>query len=90
MLGLDGSALGACVLTDLSAGGARLLVKPPANIPNRFILVLSWNGQLKRECLVAWRSADAIGVRFQSRPPRPPHPKAFRIRDRTAPARRGS
>ena len=68
MLGLDGSALGACVLTDLSAGGARLLVKPPANVPNRFILVLSWDGELKRECFVAWRSSNAIGVRFQSRP----------------------
>ena len=50
MLGLDGSALGACVIADVSAGGARLLIKPATNVPNRFLLVLSWDGQLQREC----------------------------------------
>lgn len=66
MLGLDGSALGACVMADVSAGGARLLVKPTVSIPSRFILVLSWDGQLQRECFVAWRSMNTIGVRFHS------------------------
>jgi PilZ domain len=76
MLGLDGSALGACVIADVSAGGARLLVKPATNLPNRFLLVLSWDGQLQRECRVAWRSINTVGVRFHSSPSPKGHSKA--------------
>jgi PilZ domain len=76
MLGLDGSALGPCVMADVSAGGARLLVKPTANVPNRFILLLSRDGELRRECFVAWRSVNKIGVRFDSRPLPRRNPKA--------------
>jgi hypothetical protein len=37
----DGSALGECVMADLSATGARLQVKQPATLPDEFILLLS-------------------------------------------------
>ena len=76
MLGLHGTALGACFLADVSAGGARLFIKPTVDVPDRFILALSWTLDLRRECSVVWRTKNTIGVRFVFRPAANKHPKA--------------
>lgn len=68
MIGVNGCDLGVCVMTDVSSAGARLFVEPLSDLPDRFTLVLSRNGQLRRECIVVWRENNAIGVRFAPRP----------------------
>jgi len=60
----DGSALGNCVMADFSATGARLKVEAPDSLPDQFIILLSHDGKLRRQCSVAWRSNNAVGVRF--------------------------
>jgi hypothetical protein len=65
----DGSALGECVMADLSATGARLQVKQPATLPDEFILLLSHSGQLRRKCSVTWRAETEIGVKFTAKSP---------------------
>src|SRR5271169_3966916 len=65
MVRADGSALGDCLMADVSATGARLKVETPEALPDRFVLLLSHNGQLRRQCSVAWRSGNAVGVRFE-------------------------
>jgi hypothetical protein len=65
----DGSALGECVMADLSATGARLLVKQPATLPDEFILLLSHTGQLRRKCSVTWRAETEVGVKFTAKSP---------------------
>jgi len=65
----DGSALGECVMADLSATGARLQVKQPATLPDEFILLLSHSGQLRRRCSVTWRAETEIGVKFTAKSP---------------------
>ena len=64
LAGLDGSPLGTCVMVDVSAGGARLMVQTPADLPDQFDVVLSRSGKLRRSCLVVWRSETIVGVRF--------------------------
>jgi hypothetical protein len=67
----DGSSLGACVMADLSATGARLQVEQPAALPDEFILLLSHAGQLRRKCAVTWRAETEVGVKFfAERPPK--------------------
>jgi hypothetical protein len=62
----DGSASMACEILDISAGGARLrpLMCAPDMVPDRFTLLLSACGNVRRACRVAWRSASEFGVQF--------------------------
>ena len=64
MAGSDGAALGKCLILDLSGTGARLETNASKALPDEFILLLSHDGRLHRQCEVAWRSETAIGVRF--------------------------
>jgi hypothetical protein len=64
IVGTDGSALGSCVMIDISGTGARLKTDTSKALPNEFILLLSHDGRLHRRCTVAWRSATDVGVRF--------------------------
>jgi PilZ domain len=66
MICADGSPLGACLMVDVSAGGARLKVQTPEELPGEFTLVLSRDGQLRRQCAIAWRKDGTIGVQFVS------------------------
>jgi hypothetical protein len=64
LISADGTALGACLMQDVSAGGACLELKTPDALPDNFILVLSRDGQLRRQCSVVWRAKSTIGVEF--------------------------
>jgi hypothetical protein len=64
IVGTDGSALGSCVMIDISGTGARLKTDTSKVLPDEFILLLSHDGRLHRRCTVAWRSATDVGVRF--------------------------
>jgi hypothetical protein len=64
IVGTDGSALGPCVIIDISGTGARLKTDASEVLPDKFILLLSHDGRLHRQCTVAWRSAKTVGVRF--------------------------
>lgn len=60
----DGASLGTCLVLDISASGARLEMKTPDAVPDSFVLLLSRDGLVRRQCVVAWRSEVAIGVEF--------------------------
>ena len=62
----DGSASTACEVLDISEGGARLrpLMCAPDVLPDRFTLLLSSCGRVRRACRVAWRSGSQMGVQF--------------------------
>jgi len=67
MVGIDGAPLGTCLVVDISAAGARLVVQASEGLPDQFTIVLSRNGQLRRSCSVVWRSEQATGVKFLPR-----------------------
>ncbi|MEM8636022.1 MAG: PilZ domain-containing protein [Pseudomonadota bacterium] len=55
-----------CTVTDLSVGGAKLLLEKPAKkIPKRFSLTLHSDHQpKKRTCVCRWQEDELLGVEF--------------------------
>lgn len=54
-----------CMVTDISASGARLYVE--TDIPDSFTLSVSAEGaDIRRECRVVWRLGGEVGVTFIS------------------------
>jgi hypothetical protein len=60
----DGRPLGECRMKDISAGGAKLAHSIAGELPDQFLLSLSKNGTVRRQCQVAWRGENQMGVRF--------------------------
>lgn len=60
----DGKPLVACQLCDVSATGAKIAVAKEVVLPKSFVLSLSRDGQVRRECTVAWQFSVVVGVRF--------------------------
>ena len=52
-----------CIIRNMSETGAALDVESPVGIPDDFVLLIKPEF-VKRNCQVAWRSANRIGVRF--------------------------
>jgi hypothetical protein len=63
----DGSSSHPFGLVDRSAGGARLLVDNPNDVPDTFTLVQRGPVAVLWKCRVAWRSENQIGVTFEER-----------------------
>ena len=53
-----------CVVRDISAGGARLIVSTVQGIPSEFKLV--FEDQTRRDCFIRWTATDMMGVSFLS------------------------
>jgi hypothetical protein len=52
-----------CIIRNMSDTGATLEVKNPSGVPDEFTLLIKPEF-VKRNCQVAWRSANRIGVQF--------------------------
>jgi hypothetical protein len=53
-----------CLLTDVSATGARVAVEFPDQVPEYFSLLLAPEHSVMRRCKVVWREGSAIGAEF--------------------------
>ena len=60
----QGSIIATCMMTDVSASGAKLIIEGGINVPDWFVLTLARNAGVRRNCDVVWRAAKSIGVRF--------------------------
>jgi PilZ domain len=60
----DGKWELACVVKDLSNGGAKITTAPVGDIPDEFMLRFIRGVRGKRKCKVLWRTRDALGVEF--------------------------
>ena len=54
-----------CTLRDVTSVGACLSVAPTDRVPDTFQLTLD-RGRSLRSCRVRWRSADRLGVSFET------------------------
>jgi len=54
----------ACSISDISHGGARLVLERDEKLPPRFLLLLSAQGGARRICRVVWRDGLTVGVEF--------------------------
>ena len=52
----------ACMIRNLSEGGAKIEVSPVRDIPQTFDLLVT--GQRPRSCRVVWRALRELGVAF--------------------------
>jgi hypothetical protein len=64
IVGVGGSIVGECMMVNVSATGAKLLLPPSGDVPDSFALILAKNGEVRRTCEVTWRSDQSVGVRF--------------------------
>jgi hypothetical protein len=66
MVAIDGTWSKPCVMLDVAAGGAKLLVADSIEgiSLKEFFLVLSTTGRAFRRCELAWINGDQLGVRF--------------------------
>ena len=60
-----GRRYAACIIRDLSDGGAKLELDKAIGIPNSFDLIAP--GHRPHSCRVAWRALREIGVQFVGR-----------------------
>src|SRR5215213_3480329 len=60
----DDNTLVPCTLLDVSQSGARLMLPGNEDVPGEFLLLLSEHGRARRQCRVAWRRNDKVGVEF--------------------------
>jgi hypothetical protein len=60
----DGSFTSECIIIDVSAGGARLVLAAGDPLPSRFFLILSHDGALRRLCQPVWQTDTKAGVQF--------------------------
>jgi PilZ domain len=60
----DATVTLACVVCNLSEGGAKLLIEGSDPLPSEFILFLRPNSPVGRRCQTMWRLGDKVGVRF--------------------------
>ena len=60
----DGAFASECTMTDVSAGGARLVLSTSDPLPSRFFLILSHDGTLRRLCQPVWQTDTKAGVQF--------------------------
>ena len=65
---IHGSAIAQCIMTNVSASGAKLAIEAGINVPDWFVLALARNAAVRRECEVVWRKAGSVGVRFVGLP----------------------
>jgi len=64
LIGLDQRRL-SCVISDMSEGGARLLIAgATADLPHSFTLLLSRDASARRQCEIVWRDGETVGVKF--------------------------
>jgi hypothetical protein len=53
-----------CALADISETGARIVLQNECELPERFMLLLTPNGEARRLCRMIWRDGLTLGVDF--------------------------
>ena len=60
----EGQSIRQCTVVDVSAGGAKLMVRNIESLPSRFKLMWSHAENAGFDCEVRWRDPGAVGVKF--------------------------
>jgi PilZ domain len=59
-----GFAARQCVVKDLSATGAKVVIDDPNALPAKLRLAFSRDARTGRRCEVVWRRGNSVGVKF--------------------------
>jgi hypothetical protein len=55
-----------CIVSNVSEAGARVTLKHPTKLPERFSMSLTITSSVLRLCQLAWQEGSEAGVRFVS------------------------
>jgi hypothetical protein len=58
-----------CSIVDISQRGARIVLDNNEELPKRFLLLLSWQGNARRICRLVWQEGSTAGVEFPDERP---------------------
>lgn len=54
-----------CSISDISESGARIELEiEDDELPHRFVLLLTKQGEARRDCRLIWRTGTTVGVKF--------------------------
>ena len=56
--------IGFAKIANMSAGGAKLELAGPVQVPQNFTLIMGGKSGPRRNCSLVWQSEGSIGVRF--------------------------
>jgi len=59
-----GKSIAPCTLRNVSAGGAQIELEQEIDLPRTFMLSLSRDGHVRRNCIKVWQFATVAGVKF--------------------------
>lgn len=59
-----GGPIAPCMLRNISQGGAQLEFTQEIDLPQHFVLALSHDGHVRRQCGKVWQFATVVGVKF--------------------------
>jgi hypothetical protein len=62
----NGTRIAPCRLRNVSATGAQIELHREIELPRKFLLSLSENGVVRRQCVIAWQFSTVVGVKFDS------------------------
>ena len=68
-------------INNISQSGAKLSLRLPGDIPDRFDLFMTRDGKVGRHCRVVWREGAEIGLEFVNRiaPPQAAQPEVVEL-----------
>ena len=64
----DDKPMHECLLADVSETGARVMLKEPTDLPERFTLLMGSLGAAPRNCRVVWHEGTELGLEFKKAP----------------------
>jgi len=64
VFGTDGRPIVGCQLRDVSATGAQIILDKEATLPQRFVLPMSRDGKVRRQCALVWQFSIMVGAQF--------------------------
>lgn len=53
-----------CMITDVSSGGAHIVLENAQELPAKFLLLFTPTGYPRRKCNLIWHTGTDIGVEF--------------------------
>ncbi len=65
MIYQDGKPFVRCKLSDVSHNGAKLEFDKNIELPSKFVLSLTPDGSVRRDCTLIWRLSNSVGVQFE-------------------------
>jgi hypothetical protein len=66
VFGTNGKLIVECRLRDVSVSGVQFVLEQEADIPKTFLLAMSRDGKVRRQCTLIWQFSIMVGAKFRA------------------------